>query len=621
MITIFFRNTLFFNHQERNPMTKRIYALLVLLFCVTFAFAQSGLDIPSYEGSTGFQDEEKSASEDNYFPPKPKHGTEIGLNFGTQFITGDVSAGAGWGVGLHVRRAFNYTLSWRLQGVYGKTTGLDQRLSTFAGSGVQLHQGQWRNKGYQKNTTYYRNYKTSLVSTSAHLVVNVSNILFHKKSNKWNVSIFAGPSLLGYEGATNILGTDGGAYTKTNGTLGMQSVPGSGEGSIFTTFNRDKVKAIKANLDDTYETEFIYEDNRNPHASNFRDPRGGKNMNLLSKEGIALIPGLDIGFGVSRKINDKINIGLEYQFMFSLNDDIDGHDKVNSNIDVPQYVNLKINYNFNPKEGVEPLYWVNPLVNPNERIAKLEREKVELKDTDGDGVLDNFDDEPDTPADTPVDTRGRTLDSDGDGVADADDVEPYTAYDQIANVDSKGAAPKAKVCESCLTKEDILAIGKEAKWDEKGETKTIVQGKTGCSDWFLPMIHFDLNKVALKSESKAQLHHIAQVMKQCPEICIVAVGHTDKLSSDDYNQKLSYKRAKAAVDYLIQVYGISPSRLKVNYSGKNTPIVNTNASSYINRRVEFKICKGESDMGAPGNGGASSPSGGFGTSGSAPVKY
>jgi OOP family OmpA-OmpF porin len=605
-------------------MTKRIYALLVLLFCVTFAFAQSSLDVPSYEGSTGFQDEEKSASEDNYFPPKPKHGTEIGLNFGTQFIAGDVSAGAGWGVGLHVRRAFNYTLSWRLQGVFGYTSGLDQRLSSFSNSGIQIHQGKWRNKGYQPGTTFYRNYRTRLASTSAHLVVNVSNILFHKKSNKWNVSIFAGPSLLGYEGKTNILGTDGNAYTKNNGTLGMQVAPSSAasDGGIFSNLSRDKIKAIKDVLDDSYETEFVYEDNRDAHGNNFTDPQGGKNINLLNNEGIALIPGLDVGFGVSRKINDKINIGLEYQFMFSFNDDIDGHDKVNSNIDVPQYVNFKINYNFNPKEGVEPLYWVNPLVNPTERIAKLERDKVELKDTDGDGVLDNFDEEPDTPADTPVDTKGRTLDSDGDGVADADDVEPYTPYDQITNVDSKGQAPAAPVCESCLTKEDIIAIGRSEKWDES--TNVIQQvDKSGCSDWFLPMIHFDLNKSALKAESKAQLHHIAQVMKQCPEICIVAVGHTDRLNGNSYNQALSYKRAKASVDYLIQVYGISPSRLKVNYGGEETPIVDTNASSYINRRVEFKICNGAMDMGAPGNGGgsSSSSSGGFGTSGSAPVKY
>ncbi|MGK0388209.1 MAG: OOP family OmpA-OmpF porin [Maribacter sp.] len=599
-------------------MTKRIYALLVLLFCVTFAFAQSSLDIPSYEGSTGFQDDEKSESADNYFPPKPKHGTEIGLNFGTQFIAGDVSAGAGWGVGLHVRRAFNYTLSWRLQGVFGYTTGLDQRLSSISNSGIQIHQGSWRNKGYQPNARIYRNYKTRLASTSAHLVVNLSNILFHKKSNKWNVSVFAGPTLLGYEGKTNILNGEG-AYTRADGSLGMQTVPGTtGDGGLFSNLSRDKINSIKDILDDSYETEFVYEDNRDPHPSNFRDPKGGKNINLLNKEGIALIPGLDIGFGVSRKINDKINIGLEYQFMFSLNDDIDGHDKVNSNIDVPQYVNFKINYNFNPKEGVEPLYWVNPLVNPTERIAKLERDKVELKDTDGDGVLDNFDEEPDTPADTPVDTKGRTLDSDGDGVSDADDVEPYTPYDQIGNVDSKGKSPAPEVCESCLTKEDILAIGKEAKWDEKGVT-TIVDG--GCSDWFLPMIHFDLNKSALKSESKAQLHHIAQVMKQCPEICIVAVGHTDRLNDNAYNQTLSYKRAKASVDYLIQVYGISPSRLKVNYGGEETPIVDTNTSSYINRRVEFKVCNGEMDMGAPGNGGDTSPSGGFGTSGSAPVKY
>lgn len=602
-------------------MTKRIYALLVLLFCVTFAFAQSSLDIPSYEGSTTFQDDENSGSEDNYFPPKPKHGTEIGLNLGHHFIHGDVYARGGFGVGLHVRRAINYTMSWRVQGTYGQNNGLDDRRSTFAGSGIQINSNIWTaNGGYDANSRFYRNHKTTSGWVSGHFIANMSNILFHKKSNKWNLYVFAGPSLFYYNGKTNLFNNDGGTYFDENGNPGMQQAPFAEDNQtgIFTAFNRDKTNFIKENLDDSYETEFDYFD----HIGNNASQASSNAINLLRKRNASLMPALDFGAGLARKISNRINIAIEHQGAISFNDNLDGHDK-GRNVDIPHYTNLKINFNLNPKEGVEPLYWVNPLTNPTERIAKLERDKIELKDTDGDGVLDNFDEEPDTPADTPVDTKGRTLDSDGDGVADADDVEPYTPYDQISNVDSKGAAPVEEVCESCLTKEDIIAIGKEQKWDEKGTTTTVVQGKTGCSDWFLPMIHFDLNKYNLKSEAKAQLHHIAQVMKQCPEICIVAVGHTDRLNDNAYNQTLSYNRAKTAVDYLIQVYGISPSRLKVNYGGEETPLVDTNASSYINRRVEFKVCNGEMDMGAPGGsaGSSSSSSGGFGTSGSAPVKY
>lgn len=606
-------------------MTKRIYTLLVLLFCATFTFAQSSLDVPSYEGSTGFQDDEKAELSDNYFPPKPKHGTEIGLSLGHHFIHGDVYARPGWGVGLHVRRAFNYTLSWRVQGVYGQNFGLEDRSSRFGyntpaddpGSGIQVAPNTWQNAGYNFNSPLYRNYKTTTGWVSGHFVANLSNILFHKKSNKWNLYVFAGPSLLYYKGKTNILNGDV-PYFTDGGAPGMQSfVSGIENDNQF--FNRDKIKFVKDLLDDSYETEFIYSNGNADEG----DPPGFQDFNLLGKRGFSLMPSVDVGAGIARKLTKRINLAIEHQAMISLNDNLDGHVS-GRNVDVPHFTSLKINVNLNPKEGVEPLYWVNPLRAPMEDMARLKRDQFVLKDTDGDGVIDELDEEADTPEGFPVDTKGRSLDSDTDGIMDGEDAEPYTPYNLISNVDDRGVAEPVKECEDCgLTRDQIIALGKDQKWGAVTNT-TVQQGRTGCGEWFLPMIHFDLDKYSLKSEAKAQLHQIAQVMKQCPETCIVAVGHTDRLNNNDYNQTLSYNRAKAAVDYLVQVYGISPSRLKVNYGGEETPLVDTNASSYINRRVEFKVCKGEMDMGSPsGSAGSSSSSSssGFGTSGSAPVKY
>ncbi len=595
-------------------MTKRIYALLVLLFCVTFAFAQSSLDVPSYEGSTSFQDEEKTDLSDNYFPPKPKHGTEIGLSLGHHFIHGDVYTRPGFGVGLHVRRAFNYTMSWRVQGVYGRNTGLDTRISNFGQSGIQINRPVWQGFGYNNESTLYRNYQTTTGWVSGHFIANVSNILFHKKSNKWNLYAFAGPSLLYYKGKTNVRNNDGGAY-QDGGNPGMQAVLNINETSgIGGWFNSTKLDAIKDILDDSYETEFVYSNGQGSAAN----VQTATNLNLLRSATASLMPSVDVGLGFSYKFSEKLNIALEHQALVSLNDNLDGHDR-GRNVDVPHFTNLKINFNLNPKEGVEPLYWVNPLRAPMEDIAQLKRDKVELKDTDGDGVLDNFDEEPDTPEGAAVDTKGRRLDSDGDGVFDDEDEEPYTPYNLISGVDSKGVAPAPEMPEPGLTREQIIALGKDQKWDVQGGGTTVIE--KGCGDWFLPMIHFDLDKSNLKSEAKASLHHIAQVMKKCPEICVVAIGHTDRLNSNNYNQTLSYNRAKNAVDYLVQVYGISPSRLKVNYGGEETPIVDTNGSSYINRRVEFRVCNGETDMGAPDGAAGSSSSSGFGTSGSAPVKY
>jgi len=126
---------------------------------------------------------------------------------------------------------------------------------------------------------------------------------------------------------------------------------------------------------------------------------------------------------------------------------------------------------------------------------------------------------------------------------------------------------------------------------------------SGCGDWFLPMIHYDLNKSKIKPEYYSHLHNVAQVMKKCPDVCVVAQGHTDTRSTNDYNKVLSYLRAKAAVDYLTETYKIDRSRIKLMYGGEENPMVvspRSEAHHFMNRRVEFRTCEtNDFDMVAP----------------------
>ena len=133
-----------------------------------------------------------------------------------------------------------------------------------------------------------------------------------------------------------------------------------------------------------------------------------------------------------------------------------------------------------------------------------------------------------------------------------------------------------------------------------GTVGTIVY--TGCGNWFLPMIHFDLDKYAIRPEGYVSLHQIAAVMKKCPEICVTAHGHTDVRNSNNYNRVLSYNRAKEAIDYLVSAYGVERSRLNLMYGGEESPLIpnlknnhyTTNIEEqmqFINRRVEFRTCE------------------------------
>ncbi len=63
---------------------------------------------------------------------------------------------------------------------------------------------------------------------------------------------------------------------------------------------------------------------------------------------------------------------------------------------------------------------------------------------------------------------------------------------------------------------------------------------------------------------------MAQIMRDNPNITIEMAAHTDRKGSDDYNIKLSHRRAQSVIDYLISV-GISEDRLQAQGYGESRP--------------------------------------------------
>ncbi len=81
-------------------------------------------------------------------------------------------------------------------------------------------------------------------------------------------------------------------------------------------------------------------------------------------------------------------------------------------------------------------------------------------------------------------------------------------------------------------------------------------------------------------------------MKEHPGMIVEIAGHTDELGSEEYNLKLSEKRALAVKQYLVE-HGISPDRIKAVGYGEKYPLTKgeTEEERALNRRVEFKILK------------------------------
>ena len=101
---------------------------------------------------------------------------------------------------------------------------------------------------------------------------------------------------------------------------------------------------------------------------------------------------------------------------------------------------------------------------------------------------------------------------------------------------------------------------------------------------------FDFDKSTLKPEGRQLLDQVAQQARGIELETIIAVGHTDSIGTDAYNQKLSERRAASVKAYLVSK-GIDPNRIYTEGKGKKNPIASnkTKEGRAQNRRVEIEI--------------------------------
>ena len=105
-------------------------------------------------------------------------------------------------------------------------------------------------------------------------------------------------------------------------------------------------------------------------------------------------------------------------------------------------------------------------------------------------------------------------------------------------------------------------------------------------------IQFDFDEAKIKSESYDDLNSVLSVLKAKPNWKLKVSGHTDDEGEEEYNKKLSERRAAAVTSFLIN-NGIEPTRINYYGFGENEPLVNeqTEEARQQNRRVEFEFIK------------------------------
>lgn len=542
----------------------RVPFLAILLALSAPAFAQRpATDDEKIPKSRQEQHDDFKGQKSN-FPARPRSMWEVGISGGIAQVSGDVKSnwsGRGkdhlpaFGYGVHVRKALGYVMSLRGEYFQGNAYGQNWQPSSGINRNPVLN-GQLNEATNYTDTPGYvfHNYKTKINDLSLEAIFTLNNIRYHRDRNRVGLNAIVGLGVGSYQTMTDHLDANGNRYD-------YRSIRDLG-GSSF-----DDRGVILDALAEIYDGE--YETAAEGHTD---DPK------LFSRQ---FKPVVTAGFGVHILLTSRLSMALEHKVKLTNDDLLDGQRWEETNtltreFDTYHYSSLHLNVHLGKASKNEiPDWWVNPVSFGYQQLTEIQ--PPDMSDDDGDGVLNLLDQEPDTKPDCPVDTRGVTLDSDRDGCPDCEDPEPFSSPE--------------RAIQNCIN------VGPSTALDEPA-VRRIVQEmlgdpsiSAGGADWYLPMIHFDLNDDAIKTDFYPDLQHVAEVMKRYPQLKVEVIGHTDTRADVEYNLDLSQRRARAAISHIIDRYGIDPERFEMRFVGENenlVPNANREGDHYMNRRVEFR---------------------------------
>jgi hypothetical protein len=558
-------------------VSKKLTLLFTLCLLVSASiFAQTGANSGYMGGGYSIYDssvipnkrmgQQNEFWNNNYsFPAKPRNMWEIGVKTGFMTVSGDVPTVfiTAPNFGVHIRKSFGYIFSLRLEYINGNAKGLQwQAAENFYKNPA------WRNSGYNAPFNYstgaagpnlrqvsastpngvyreattrdvvYYNYKTQIQDLSLEGIFTVNNIRFHKQKTGIVLYGGGGVGITAFHAMVNAKNDgQGGSGLRDYASLFRTIYNGS------TTLYQDRksiTSALKAGMDDTYESE----------ADSEIEPRTTRpflGSNTLKPSGTVLA-------GIAFKLGNRINLAIEDRWTFVKTDLLDGQrwqehafgDAVlTRDYDSYNFATIGLNFNLGAK-SVQPLYWLNPLDYAYSELntpKHMKLPKPVLNDGDGDGVIDQMDKEPNTPAGCPVDTHGVTKDTDGDGVPDCKDKQLITPTEcQPVDADGIGKCPDPKCCTT---------------------PSNVVPPTTSCPTDYPSL------KGSMNGNNKSYLASVASKMKANATCSITMTAYCGTSKSA---QKACQNNLDAAKKYLVEKEGISADRIMTateNASGSN----------------------------------------------------
>lgn len=481
----------------------------------------------AYIPSSRMEQQKKYLNHEYAFPAKPRNMWEFGITAGSVNVIGDVPSKSFWnaasplntlGFGATLRKAIGYAVSMRLQYNYMMASGFDYR-SRMAGNEAPWNAA---GSGYAAGSKIYNNYQFTGHEATLQIVGAINNIKFHKAKNTMSMYGFVGGGALLWQTRVSTKSANGSAYN-------------------FHEF--DNMTDIKS-INDAYKT--MLKDADYDYLVKRSGYTGMKDGTMIGDN--TLSPVIVAGLGFQFKLGNRVSLTLEDKLSFTGLDNLDGVAKdpggmaISSDKDLLNYASIGLAFNIgNKKRSVLPLWWVNPMDHVYNELADPRHMNLPdpvLPDTDGDGVTDQFDKCPDTPAGVPVDVNGCPLDTDGDGVPDYRDKELITpTMCQPVDADGIGTCPDPECCKGMTTGGCNIAAGS---------------------------VCFKSNSASLSNDAKNQLANLAAQMKASPTCKVVVMGNA---GNSKLQQQRAWDRVNAAITYLSETEQISRDQFIFQYKG------------------------------------------------------
>ena len=248
-----------------------------------------------------------------------------------------------------------------------------------------------------------------------------------------------------------------------------------------------------------------------------------------------------------------LNLDLGYRMHFVDGDNLDGS---------PYYVTNRISTTKKDKfsygfVGLEfalgnkakpQLLFDNPAARMNSSLqTQIDTVKAAVdalkNDTDGDGVADQFDREPNTPAGSPVDSHGVTKDTDNDGVPDWKDKQLITPTEcQPVDADGVGKCPEPACCTELKDQIAKMAVENACPTDYPS---------------------LSMKGTTLSKDVKAMLATVASKLQEKPTCTITITAYP---GASKAQQSLADKKLAAVQTYLVETLGISADRIATDKS-------------------------------------------------------